>query len=77
MQAAPLAALDLPLNVLVWLDEHQTKVTYTVPHALAARYGLSEDLGNRLAESTRSPTRSSTADAARRIRSAIRFIVAP
>jgi uncharacterized protein (DUF302 family) len=49
MQAAPLAALDLPLKVLVWLDEHQTKLSYTAPRALAARYGLSEELGNRLA----------------------------
>ena len=49
MQAAPLAALDLPLKVLVWLDEHQTKLSYTAPSALAARYGLSEELGNRLA----------------------------
>jgi uncharacterized protein (DUF302 family) len=49
MQAAPLAALDLPLKVLIWLDDEQTKLTYTAPHALAARYGLSEDLGNRLA----------------------------
>lgn len=49
MQAAPLAALDLPLKVLIWLDEDQTKVSYTAPHALAARYGLSEELGNRLA----------------------------
>lgn len=49
MQAAPLAALDLPLKVLVWLDEHQTKLSYTAPSALTARYGLSEELGNRLA----------------------------
>jgi uncharacterized protein (DUF302 family) len=49
MQAAPLAALDLPLKVLVWLDEDQTKLTYTSPGTLAARYGLSEELGNRLA----------------------------
>ncbi|MBV9050325.1 MAG: DUF302 domain-containing protein [Solirubrobacterales bacterium] len=27
MQAAPLAALDLPLKVLVWADGHQTKLT--------------------------------------------------
>jgi uncharacterized protein (DUF302 family) len=49
MQAAPLAALDLPLKVLVWLDGHQTKLCYTSPPALAARYELSEELGNRLA----------------------------
>ena len=28
MQAAPLAALDLPLKVLVWDDGGQTKLTY-------------------------------------------------
>jgi uncharacterized protein (DUF302 family) len=49
MQASPLAALDLPLKVLVWLDEHQTKLSYTAPRALAARYGLGEELGKRLA----------------------------
>src|SRR6266513_5150317 len=31
MEAAPLAALDLPLRVLVWADGHQTKLTYTAP----------------------------------------------
>lgn len=49
MAAAPLAALDLPLKVLVWADNGQTKLTYTAPGALAARYGLSEDLAERLA----------------------------
>jgi uncharacterized protein (DUF302 family) len=49
MRAAPTAALDLPLKVLIWADEGQTKVTYTAPGALAARYGLSEELASRLA----------------------------
>jgi uncharacterized protein (DUF302 family) len=49
MQAAPLAALDLPLKVLVWADGDQTKVTYTAPAALAERYGLSDELAARLA----------------------------
>jgi len=49
MQAAPLAALDLPLKVLVWLDGHQTKLSYTAPRELAARYDLREDLATRLA----------------------------
>ena len=49
MAAAPLAALDLPLKVLVWDDGGQTKVTYTAPEALAARYGLSAELAARLA----------------------------
>lgn len=49
MQAVPVAALDLPLKVLVWADGDQTKLTYTAPDALAARYGLSDDLAARLA----------------------------
>ena len=49
MQAVPIAALDLPLKVLVWDDDGQTRLTYTAPAALAARYGLSEDLAARLA----------------------------
>ncbi len=49
MVAAPLAALDLPLKVLVWADAGQTKVTYYAPAALAARYQLSADLAARLA----------------------------
>lgn len=49
MQAAPLAALDLPLKVLVWDDGGQTKLTYSAPAALAARYGLSDELAKRLA----------------------------
>ena len=48
MQAAPLAALDLPLKVLIWDDEGQAKVTYTAPDALAARYGLTPELTARL-----------------------------
>lgn len=49
MQAAPLAALDLPLRVLVWQDGSQTKVTYVPPAELARRYGLSDELSARLA----------------------------
>jgi uncharacterized protein (DUF302 family) len=49
MEAAPLAALDLPLKVLIWSDDGQTKVTYTAPTTLAARYGLSDELAARLA----------------------------
>jgi len=48
MVAAPLAALDLPLEVLVWADREQTRVSYTAPAALAARYALSAALGARL-----------------------------
>jgi uncharacterized protein (DUF302 family) len=49
MAAAPLAALDLPLKVLVWADEGQTKVSYDSPAALAARHHLSADLAADLA----------------------------
>ena len=49
MEAAPLAALDLPLKVLVRDDGGATKVSYTAPAALAERYGLSDDLAARLA----------------------------
>jgi uncharacterized protein (DUF302 family) len=49
MQSAPLAALDLPLKVLVWADGQVTKLSYTAPSELAARYGLSDELAARLA----------------------------
>ncbi len=44
MVAAPLAALDLPLKVLVWSDEGQTKVSYVSPDELAARHRLSAEV---------------------------------
>jgi uncharacterized protein (DUF302 family) len=44
MAATPLAALDLPLKVLVWADtDRGTQVSYTAPATLAARYGLSPE----------------------------------
>jgi uncharacterized protein (DUF302 family) len=49
MQAVPMAALDLPLKVLIWQDGDQTKVSYTATAALADRYGLSDELAGRLA----------------------------
>jgi uncharacterized protein (DUF302 family) len=48
MAAAPLAALDLPLKVLVWDDEGQTKVSYYAPAALGARHHISPDLAANL-----------------------------
>jgi uncharacterized protein (DUF302 family) len=48
MEAAPLAALDLPLRILIWDDEKQTKVSYVPPQVLAERYGLGPDLVQRL-----------------------------
>ena len=44
MVEMPLVALDLPLKVLVWADGPQTKLSYLSPSALAARYGLSEQV---------------------------------
>lgn len=49
MAATPLAALEPPLRVLVWADGHQTKLSYTAPAALAARYHLSNELTGRVA----------------------------
>jgi uncharacterized protein (DUF302 family) len=49
MEAAPLAALDLPLKVLIWDDAGQTKVSYYAPAALADRYHLDGNLTPNLA----------------------------
>jgi uncharacterized protein (DUF302 family) len=49
MAAAPLAALDLPLKVLVWDDEGQTRVSYYAPATLAARHHLGPELAGNLA----------------------------
>src|SRR6516165_2874946 len=49
MDAAPLAALDLPLKILIWADGSRTNVTYYSPAAIAARYGLSAELAAKLA----------------------------
>jgi uncharacterized protein (DUF302 family) len=46
--AAPLAALDLPLKVLVWSDDEQTKVCYESPASLCARHHLKRDLAIKL-----------------------------
>jgi uncharacterized protein (DUF302 family) len=49
MVASPLAALDLPLKVLVWVDGDQTKVSYTDPAVLAARHHIDPKLAGPLA----------------------------
>jgi uncharacterized protein (DUF302 family) len=49
MAATPLAALDLPLKVLIWADGDQVKVSYVPPAELGRRYQLSDDLTARLA----------------------------
>ena len=48
MAASPLAALDLPLKVLIWADEGQTKISYYAPAALAASHHLTADLAANL-----------------------------
>jgi uncharacterized protein (DUF302 family) len=54
MVASPLAALDLPLKVLVWSDGSdggdggQTKVSYLSPDALAVRHHLSAEVAANL-----------------------------
>lgn len=46
MDAAPLAALDLPLKILVWANgDSVTQVSYTNPAVISARFGLSDDVG--------------------------------
>jgi uncharacterized protein (DUF302 family) len=49
METVPLAALDLPLKVLVWDDGGETKLAYLAPAELARRHGLSDELSDRLA----------------------------
>jgi uncharacterized protein (DUF302 family) len=49
MVASPLSALDLPLKVLVWDDDGQTKVSYYAPEAIAVNHNLGADLAKNLA----------------------------
>jgi uncharacterized protein (DUF302 family) len=50
MVAAPLAALDLPLKVLVWEDAARTVwASYATPAYLAARYGIPPELVQNIA----------------------------
>jgi uncharacterized protein (DUF302 family) len=49
MDAVPLAALDLPLKILIWADGSRTNVTYYSPAAIAARHGLDSELAAKLA----------------------------
>ena len=49
MKSAPLAALDLPLKILVWEDDRgQVWMTYVDSGWLAARYGLTPQLAKPL-----------------------------
>jgi uncharacterized protein (DUF302 family) len=49
MEAVPLAALELPLKLLVWDESGQTQVSYLTPAVLSARWALSETLAAPLA----------------------------
>lgn len=49
MEQQPLAALDLPLKLLVWDDDGHTRVSYLSPAALAARHALPDSLAAPLA----------------------------
>jgi uncharacterized protein (DUF302 family) len=49
MAAVPLAALDLPLKIVVWADGNQTKVSYDAPATIARRRGISPELAANLA----------------------------
>ena len=49
IEAAPLAALDLPFRVVVWEDGFRTLVSYPAPAAVARLHGLSGALANALA----------------------------
>jgi uncharacterized protein (DUF302 family) len=45
MVASPLAAIDLPLHVLVWQDDdEQVWMSYLTGEAFARRHGLSGEL---------------------------------
>jgi uncharacterized protein (DUF302 family) len=49
MVAEPLAALDLPLKILVWADTNgATSISYNSPSYLAERYHLTPELRERL-----------------------------
>ena len=43
------AALELPLKVLVWADKGETRVSYVAPDAIARRHGLTSELAANLA----------------------------
>jgi uncharacterized protein (DUF302 family) len=49
MVASPLAALDLPLKILIWDEGGDTRISYTAPDALTARYDLPPELARNLA----------------------------
>jgi uncharacterized protein (DUF302 family) len=48
MQSVPLSAIDLPLKILIWDSGAETSVSYVTPQTIATRYGLSDELRQRL-----------------------------
>jgi hypothetical protein len=61
IEAAPLAALDMPLRVVVWEDGYQTRVSYPAPAPSHAGMPSMENWRTHWPASTRSSARSSTA----------------
>jgi uncharacterized protein (DUF302 family) len=49
MAAAPLAALDLPLKVVIWDDGGTTRISYYSPEIIAERHGLRPEITTALA----------------------------
>jgi uncharacterized protein (DUF302 family) len=49
MAASPMAAIDLPLKVLIWDDGGQTKVSYYDPAGIVARHDVPAELAGNLA----------------------------
>jgi uncharacterized protein (DUF302 family) len=49
MNASPLAALDLPLKLLIWAQDAETKVSYYSASEIATRHHLPDDLAHNLA----------------------------
>jgi uncharacterized protein (DUF302 family) len=48
MESVPLAALDLPLKVLIWADGAQTKVSYAATDYFVTRHHLAPELRGNL-----------------------------
>jgi len=48
MESVPLAALDLPLKILIWADGAQTKVSYAATEYLESRLRLPPELRGNL-----------------------------
>jgi uncharacterized protein (DUF302 family) len=46
IDASPLAALDLPLRVVVWEDSHQTLMSYVAAAAVVRRHSLDGKLAD-------------------------------